>query len=312
MGDHVVDGQEARGRERAHEVGPVPGVGVALGVEEDQVEGGVGERRERRRGVLGAEVDAGAEAHVLEVPGRDRGPGGVDLERRRPTRRSPRRRRRARSSSSRWRCRSRGRSARAWRARGRPAARPSRAPRCARRSSRSALARVVRPAGRVQLLGVGAAGGVMHRLRFWRSRDPRGGARLVSCRAAWPGTPSPSDGAARPSGTGSSPCDEALTALETRLDGLSRPERRGSEHGLARDYKPVMQVALRGEVAGPRRAARRRRRARRRLGGGVHRAGAAAPRRARERRDGLRGAAPGAGRLSARAGRTGRRTGRGR
>jgi hypothetical protein len=45
--------------------------------------------------------------------------------------------------------------------------------------------------------------------------------------------------------------DEALTALETRLDGLSRPERRGSERGLSRDYTPVMQVALRGEVAGP-------------------------------------------------------------
>ena len=42
--------------------------------------------------------------------------------------------------------------------------------------------------------------------------------------------------------------DEALTALETCLDGLSRPERRGSEHGLTRDYKPVMQVALRGGV----------------------------------------------------------------
>jgi len=45
--------------------------------------------------------------------------------------------------------------------------------------------------------------------------------------------------------------DEALTALETRLDGLSRPERRESERGLSRDYTPVMQVALRGEVAGP-------------------------------------------------------------
>jgi hypothetical protein len=45
--------------------------------------------------------------------------------------------------------------------------------------------------------------------------------------------------------------DDALTALETRLDGLSRPERRRNEHGLGRDYAPVMQVAVRGEVAGP-------------------------------------------------------------
>jgi hypothetical protein len=45
--------------------------------------------------------------------------------------------------------------------------------------------------------------------------------------------------------------DDALTALENRLDGLSRPERRRDERGLARDYAPVMQVAVRGEVAGP-------------------------------------------------------------
>jgi len=45
--------------------------------------------------------------------------------------------------------------------------------------------------------------------------------------------------------------DEALTALEERLDGLARPERRGSERGLRRDYAPVMQVAARGELAGP-------------------------------------------------------------
>jgi hypothetical protein len=45
--------------------------------------------------------------------------------------------------------------------------------------------------------------------------------------------------------------DEALVALEARLDGLVRPERRAQERGLARDYEPVQQVAVRGEVAGP-------------------------------------------------------------
>jgi hypothetical protein len=46
---------------------------------------------------------------------------------------------------------------------------------------------------------------------------------------------------------------EALDALEARLDELSRPERRRAERGLGRAYEPVQQVALRGEVAGPRR-----------------------------------------------------------
>jgi hypothetical protein len=45
--------------------------------------------------------------------------------------------------------------------------------------------------------------------------------------------------------------DEALVALEERLDGLVRPERRGQERRLGRDYAPVQQVAVRGEVAGP-------------------------------------------------------------
>jgi hypothetical protein len=45
--------------------------------------------------------------------------------------------------------------------------------------------------------------------------------------------------------------DEALVALEDRLDGLVRPERRGTERGLSREYAPVQQVAVRGEVAGP-------------------------------------------------------------
>jgi hypothetical protein len=45
--------------------------------------------------------------------------------------------------------------------------------------------------------------------------------------------------------------DEALVALEARLDGLARGERRGAERGLAREYEPVAQVAVRGEVAGP-------------------------------------------------------------
>jgi hypothetical protein len=46
---------------------------------------------------------------------------------------------------------------------------------------------------------------------------------------------------------------EALRALEARLDSLSRPERRHAERGLGRGYEPVQQVAVRGEVAGPRR-----------------------------------------------------------
>ena len=45
--------------------------------------------------------------------------------------------------------------------------------------------------------------------------------------------------------------DEALVALEARLDGLARPERRAAERGLAREYEPMQQVAVRGEVAGP-------------------------------------------------------------
>ena len=46
--------------------------------------------------------------------------------------------------------------------------------------------------------------------------------------------------------------DAALFALEERLDMLGRPERRGSERGLSRSYAPVQQVAVRGEIAGPR------------------------------------------------------------
>jgi hypothetical protein len=45
--------------------------------------------------------------------------------------------------------------------------------------------------------------------------------------------------------------DEALVALEERLDGLVGPERRQTERGLAREYEPVAQVAVRGEIAGP-------------------------------------------------------------
>jgi hypothetical protein len=44
---------------------------------------------------------------------------------------------------------------------------------------------------------------------------------------------------------------EALDALEAGLDGLSRPERRRAERGLGREYEPVQQVAVRGEIAGP-------------------------------------------------------------
>jgi hypothetical protein len=45
--------------------------------------------------------------------------------------------------------------------------------------------------------------------------------------------------------------DDALAALEARLDALSRPERRRAERGLGREYEPVQQVAVRGEIAGP-------------------------------------------------------------
>ena len=46
--------------------------------------------------------------------------------------------------------------------------------------------------------------------------------------------------------------DEALVALEARLDELVPPARRRSEErGLSRSYAPVQQVAVRGEIAGP-------------------------------------------------------------
>jgi hypothetical protein len=45
--------------------------------------------------------------------------------------------------------------------------------------------------------------------------------------------------------------DAALAALEERLDGLAKPERRDEERGLSRAYAPVQQVAVRGEIAGP-------------------------------------------------------------
>jgi hypothetical protein len=45
--------------------------------------------------------------------------------------------------------------------------------------------------------------------------------------------------------------DAALLALETRLDALVAAERRAAERGLAREYAPVQQVAVRGEVTGP-------------------------------------------------------------
>jgi hypothetical protein len=45
--------------------------------------------------------------------------------------------------------------------------------------------------------------------------------------------------------------DEALVALEARLDGLARPERRAAERSLAREFEPAQQVAVRGELRGP-------------------------------------------------------------
>lgn len=41
-------------------------------------------------------------------------------------------------------------------------------------------------------------------------------------------------------------------ALEARLDELVREERRGRERLLTREYAPAQQVAVRGEIAGPR------------------------------------------------------------
>jgi hypothetical protein len=47
--------------------------------------------------------------------------------------------------------------------------------------------------------------------------------------------------------------DDALAALEARLDELLATERRGRERALAREYEAVQQVAVRGELSGPRR-----------------------------------------------------------
>jgi hypothetical protein len=44
----------------------------------------------------------------------------------------------------------------------------------------------------------------------------------------------------------------ALVALEARLDELGRSERRDTERALRRTLEPVQQVAVRGEIAGPR------------------------------------------------------------
>jgi hypothetical protein len=45
--------------------------------------------------------------------------------------------------------------------------------------------------------------------------------------------------------------DEALVALEARLDALAPGERRGRERALAREYAAVQQVAARAEIRGP-------------------------------------------------------------
>ena len=46
--------------------------------------------------------------------------------------------------------------------------------------------------------------------------------------------------------------DEALGALESRLRELTAELRPRTERGLGRDYEPQRQVALRGELRGPR------------------------------------------------------------
>jgi hypothetical protein len=45
--------------------------------------------------------------------------------------------------------------------------------------------------------------------------------------------------------------DEALAALEARLDALARTERRGTERALVRELEPVQLVAARAELRGP-------------------------------------------------------------
>ncbi|MEA2246891.1 MAG: hypothetical protein QOH46_1420 [Solirubrobacteraceae bacterium] len=44
----------------------------------------------------------------------------------------------------------------------------------------------------------------------------------------------------------------ALDALEARLDGLATSEHRERHRAFGREYSAVQQVAVRGEVAGPR------------------------------------------------------------
>ena len=146
--ERVVDDQQAAGAQHAHQVGPVAGVVRALGVEEDQVEGAVGEAAQRLGGVLRAQLDEVVDAGLGEVvlrPGRCARPRSRARGR---CRRRPRRRRRARSSSSRWRCRSRARAWRPSRGRARRAARRSRARRCAGAAAGPRAARRARGRGR--------------------------------------------------------------------------------------------------------------------------------------------------------------------
>ena len=45
--------------------------------------------------------------------------------------------------------------------------------------------------------------------------------------------------------------EDALQALEARLDELAPVERRGPERALVREVSPAQQVVVRGEIAGP-------------------------------------------------------------
>jgi hypothetical protein len=45
--------------------------------------------------------------------------------------------------------------------------------------------------------------------------------------------------------------EEALAALEARLDELAPLERRGTERALVREFRPEQQVVARGEIAAP-------------------------------------------------------------
>jgi hypothetical protein len=76
--DHVVDHQQAAGRERAHEVGPVARIGRPLGVEEHELPRGVAGLAQDVAGVGDAQV--GVEPRTVELRARLLGARRVDLD----------------------------------------------------------------------------------------------------------------------------------------------------------------------------------------------------------------------------------------